>query len=413
SLLSDYKKLGIWYGEANLTLSDKPAAASTAAFVLYVEPYNESETLVFQTYQETLDLKAIFKRIINVNTNTVVQTWNKVTDISRSNLLDSFLYSGVLTSADDLNPLRKDGTFIATSVPINAPTGETGSAFITIKTGGSFTHQTYQRLNDSRYRYERVVQRVTADNFVAEAWRDISFLGSSNIATTSKVGTVKPSTGLTVGSDGSLSVANLARAQFGDDFNYVGGLNATNDLNIKMKEGSYLTLAVPLNAPAGINPNVLITNQNVGQRYIQTIYDLVDSRKRWQRVVRFNNDGTLNSAEAWRDLFQIPRTGLTDNFLYVGVLTTASNMDTVVKHGVYIATSAPENSPPSTPTVTIVEVSGGGSLIKQKITDAYNAAKSWTRTFQTTSPITGGAWVSNNPADNIATTSKIGGVKVG
>uniref|UniRef100_UPI00388D1131 SGNH/GDSL hydrolase family protein n=1 Tax=Acinetobacter sp. TaxID=472 RepID=UPI00388D1131 len=47
------------------------------------------------------------------------------------------------------------------------------------------------------------------------------------------------------------------------------------------------------------------------------------------------------------------------------------------------------------------------------ITDAYNAAKSWTRTFQTTSPITGGAWVSNNPADNIATTSKIGGVKVG
>lgn len=57
-------------------------------------------------------------------TNTFVNT--------RNNLADNFLYSGVLTSTDDLNPLTKDGVYVATSTPANAPAGETGQALIRI-----------------------------------------------------------------------------------------------------------------------------------------------------------------------------------------------------------------------------------------------------------------------------------------
>lgn len=205
----------------------------------------------------------------------------------------------------------------------------------------------------------------------------------------------------------------LARAQFADDFTYVGRLNATNDLNVKMKEGTYLTLAVPLNAPDGIKPNVLITNQNVDQRYIQTIYDFADSRMRWQRVVRFGNDGAFLSAEAWRDLNQVDRSGLADSFLYAGVLTSADDLNSIVKDGVYVTTSAPINAPTGAPSTSFIDVSRAGAFVRQTLTGGTNALNSWSRNFQLTTPIYGGDWVSSNPADNLASTVKAGSVKVG
>ena len=336
-------------------------------------------------------------------TNTFVNT--------RNNLADSFLYSGTLTDIDDLNTLYKDGTYVATSVPLNAPVGETQAARIKIERQGGFISQTYQRLYDSRRVWKRTIQIGQPP----EIWRDFSFIGDANIATTSKVGTVKPSTGLTISADGALSVSNLTRSLLADDFNYVGSLNATSDLNVKMKEGAYLTLAAPLNAPAGTIPNVLITNQNVGQRYIQTIYDLVDSRKRWQRVVRFNNDGTFNSAEVWRDLFQIPRTGLTDNFMYNGVFTSATDLNAEHKQGLYISTSLPTNAPVGAPAVSFIEIDRAGSFVKQTITHSADASKRWQRAMQISggAPIAGGAWKNLDPLSNVASQSNLGVIKAG
>jgi len=329
--------------------------------------------------------------------------------LPRNRLADNFLYTGVLTNADDLNPLTKDGVYVATSTPLNSPEGETGQALIKIERHSGFVVQTWQRIADSR----RIWRRTIQTGQTPEVWRDLSFLGSANIATASKVGTVKPSTGLTVGTDGTLSVSGLLRPQLADDFTYVGGLNATNDLNTKLKEGSYLTVAVPLNAPAGININVLVTIQNVGQRYIQTIYDLVDSRKRLQRVIRFNDDGSFNSAETWRDLNQVVRSGLADSFLYAGVLTSVDDLNSIVKDGVYVATSVPINAPTGAPSISFINVSRAGAFVRQTLTDGTNALKNWSRNFQIATPISGGVWVSSNPADNLASPVKAGSVKVG
>lgn len=208
-------------------------------------------------------------------------------------------------------------------------------------------------------------------------------------------------------------ITELGRAQFADVFNYVGRLTSTNNYNTTLKEGTYLTLSAPLNSPEGVPPNVLVTIQNVDQRYIQTLYNFDDSRRKWQRVVRFNNDGVFLSAETWRDLNQVVRSGLADSFLYAGVLTSGDDLNSIVKDGVYLTTSVPVNAPVGAPNVSFIDVSRAGAFVRQTLTGGSNALNSWSRNFQLITPINGGVWVSSNPADNLASPVKAGAVKVG
>jgi len=137
------------------------------------------------------------KSIYDPLTQAKTYTDAKITD--RNHLADSFLYTGVLTSSNDFNALTvKDGTYVATSTPSNAPSGETGQAIIKVEKQGSFTVQTYQRLNDSRYIFRRTIQ----DGQTPEAWRDLSLINFS-----------------------------VSRTNLADNFLYTGVLTSTDDLN--------------------------------------------------------------------------------------------------------------------------------------------------------------------------------------
>ena len=199
------------------------------------------------TYQwnGTVWTKSIYDPLTQAKTYTDA----KITD--RNHLADSFLYVGVLTSSNDFNALTvKDGTYVATSTPLHAPSGETGQAIIKVEKQGSFTVQTYQRLNDSRYLWKRTIQ----DGQTPEVWRDLSLINFS-----------------------------ASRSNLADNFLYTGVLTSSNDLNTVQNDGAYVATSVPINAPVGAPAIALITVAKAGSMVRQIYTDVHDASISWSR----------------------------------------------------------------------------------------------------------------------------------
>jgi lysophospholipase L1-like esterase len=303
---------------------------------------------------------------------------------SRSNLADNFLYTGVLTSSNDFNALTvKDGTYVATSTPLHAPSGETGQAIVKVEKQGSFTVQTYQRLNDSRYLWKRTIQ----DGQTPEAWRDLSLINFS-----------------------------VSRTNLADSFLYIGVLTSSNDLNaLTVKDGTYVATSTPINAPVGESGAAIVKVEKQGSFTVQTYQRINDSQYIWKRTIQ---DG--QTPEVWRDLslinFSVSRSKLADNFLYTGVLTSTDDLDTVQKDGAYVAISLPINAPVGAPAIAHITVAKAGSMVRQTYTDVHDASISWSRNFQTVvigdvPSIVSDGWMRGSL--EIATISKVGGIKVG
>lgn len=225
TLLLSYKNIGIYYGIANLTLSDRPEGSyQSRQFMLKNEPYTSNGRFVLQTYQEVqTELKNEWRRVIDTVNNTVLVDWVRFNEgvqsdsvtalmlknsvVSRAKLTDSFLYSGVIANTDDMNAITKDGLHVVTSRPLNTPSGSATTALVQIENHNNFVRQTWQNLDDSQKVWRRVI-RPNASTPTFEAWKDMNpSQVPSVIASPTQLGLIKVGANLSIDENGVLSAS--------------------------------------------------------------------------------------------------------------------------------------------------------------------------------------------------------------
>jgi len=192
--------------------------------------------------------------------------------ITRAKLGNVFGYNGVQTSPN-YNDLSKEGSYLISGTPINAPNWITGNAHLLVNNHGSYTVQ----------------KLVSAENAELSAMRII-----------------RPSNGVyfdwvNTNKDWTPSNNSIARAKLTKTFAYNGNVSS-GDYNTLVDDGNYLISGTLSNAPNWITGNANLKVSNHGTFIIQELTGLTNVNLRASRIIRpsvntyydwINNGNTL------------------------------------------------------------------------------------------------------------------------